>query len=207
MIVTRIEQQKKDKSRYSIYIDGEFAFGLIMEDILYFKIKEGYELTQEKFDYIMDTTVYIKAQDTAARYLGYKMRTRREVAEKLRGSGYSESVCDRVLKNLEKYDYINDDIYCAKYIKETLKLRPKGKFLIKRELKLKGIDEKTVDNAIDEAEIDEADIAKKLLMKKYEDFANMDNKELSKVYAFLQRKGFSYGVIKEAVRDLADKGI
>lgn len=45
MTVTRIEQQKKNKSRYSVYIDGEFAFGLIMEDILYFKLKESEEIT------------------------------------------------------------------------------------------------------------------------------------------------------------------
>ena len=37
MIVTSIEQQKKDKSRYSVFIDGEFAFGLIMDDILILK--------------------------------------------------------------------------------------------------------------------------------------------------------------------------
>ena len=41
MIVTEIKQQKKDKSRYSVYIDGEFAFGLIMDDILYFKLKDN----------------------------------------------------------------------------------------------------------------------------------------------------------------------
>ena len=74
MIVTEIKQQKKDKSRYSVYIDGEFAFGLIMDDILYFKLKEGEEIPEEKYRYIMDTTVYIKAQDAAVSYLGYKMR-------------------------------------------------------------------------------------------------------------------------------------
>ena len=61
MTVTKIEQQKKDKSRYSVYIDGEFAFGLIMEDILYFKLREGQEISDETYEYIMDTTLYIKA--------------------------------------------------------------------------------------------------------------------------------------------------
>ena len=75
MIVTSIKQQKKDKERYNIFIDGEFAFGLIMEDILYFKIKEGYEISEEKYNYIKDTVLYIKAQDTALKFLVYKMRT------------------------------------------------------------------------------------------------------------------------------------
>ena len=44
-------------------------------------------------------------------------------------------------------------------------------------------------------------------MKKYEDFAQMDRKELARVYGFLQRKGFSYGVIRSAVAELADRGV
>ena len=57
------------------------------------------------------------------------------------------------------------------------------------------------------AGIDELSVAEELLEKKYEGFADMDNKELSRVYGYLQRRGFSYGVIKEAVADLAEKGI
>ena len=41
MTVTDIKQQKNDKSRYSVYIDGNYEFSLIMEDILYFRLKIG----------------------------------------------------------------------------------------------------------------------------------------------------------------------
>lgn len=207
MIITDIQQQKKDKSRYSVFIDGEFAFGLIMEDIMYFKLKQGEEIPEEKYKYIMDTTVYIKAQDTAIRFLGYKMRTRKEIEKKLMASEYPEDIIERVIAFLEKYDYVNDRIYCKKYIKETLKLRPKGIFLIKQELKAKGVAESIIDEVLGETEIDEQSQAEALLMKKYEDFANMDYKELNKVYGFLQRKGYSFGIIKEAVSNLAKKGI
>ena len=206
MIITKIEQQKKDKSRYSVYIDGEFAFGLIGQDVLYFKLKEGEEIPEDKYSYIMDSVIYIKAQDTAVNYLGYKMRTEKEMRDKLEGS-YTEEITERVVEFLKKYGYIDDGLYCKKYIRETLKLRPKGKFLIKQELKMKGIDEDTIEIALEDAEIDEQALAEGLLMKKYEDFAQMDRKELARVYGFLQRKGFSYGVIKSAVAELADRGI
>lgn len=205
MIITGIEQQKRDKSRYSVYIDGEFAFGLIMEDIMYFKLRVGEEIPEEKYRYIMDTTVYIKAQDTAVRYIGYKMRTEREVRQKL--SEYPAEITDRVIAFLEKYGYIDDKAYCGKYIKETVGLRPKGKFLIKQELKARGLPEDTIDEALNEADIDEQSDAEELLMKRYEDFAGMDQKELSRVYGYLGRKGYSYGVIKAAVASLAEKGI
>ncbi len=205
MIITSINQQKRDKSRYSVYIDGEFAFGLIMEDIMYFKLRVGEEIPEEKYRYIMDTTVYIKAQDTAIKYIGYKMRTAREVREKL--AEYPDETVDRVIAFLEKYGYIDDEAYCRKYIKETLRLRPKGKFLIKQELRAKGLDEETVDEALEAADIDEQAAAEELLMKRYEDFGEMDQKELARVYGYLQRRGYSFGVIKAAVASLAEKGI
>ena len=41
MLVTAITQQKKDETKYNVFIDGEYVFALPMQDILYFKLKEG----------------------------------------------------------------------------------------------------------------------------------------------------------------------
>ena len=130
-----------------------------------------------------------------------------EMVKKLSEGGYNEEVIARVMAFLVKYGYIDDRVYCQKYIKETIKLRPKGKFLIKQELRQRGIDENIIDEEMEGFDIVEVGQAEELLMKKYEDFASMDQKELARVYGFLQRKGYSYSVIKAAVRSLAEKGI
>ena len=207
MTVTDIKQQKKDKSRYSVYIDGEYAFSLIMEDILYFGLKIGEDISDSVYDYITETTLYIKAQDSALKYLGYRMRTEKEIEDRLISEDYGEEVCQKVMDFLKKYNYVNDREYCEKYIRETMKLRPKGSYLIKTELKNRGVAKEVAEEAVRRAGIDELSVAEQLLEKKYEGFADMDNKELSRVYGYLQRRGFSYGVIKEAVADLAEKGI
>ena len=54
MLVTEIRPQKRDETRYNIFIDGEYAFALPMQDILYFKLKEGCETTEETVEYIED---------------------------------------------------------------------------------------------------------------------------------------------------------
>ena len=74
MLITAITQQKRDPSRYNIFIDGVYAFALPMQDILYFKLKEGQEAAEETIAFIRKNLIYIKAQDTALRFLGYKMR-------------------------------------------------------------------------------------------------------------------------------------
>ena len=54
MIITAITQQKNNKDRYSVFIDDNFAFGLIMQDIVYFKLKQGEEISQEKYNFIQN---------------------------------------------------------------------------------------------------------------------------------------------------------
>ena len=83
MLVTAITQQKKDETKYNVFIDGAYAFALPMQDILYFKLKEGREVPEETVKYIQNSLIYIKAQDMALHYIGYKMRTVREIRMKL----------------------------------------------------------------------------------------------------------------------------
>ena len=45
MKITKIEQQKKNKSRMSVFIDGEFSFGTDNFTLLSLHLKEGEEIT------------------------------------------------------------------------------------------------------------------------------------------------------------------
>lgn len=108
MRITAITQQKRDPSRYNIFIDGVYAFALPMQDILYFKLKEGQEAAEETIAFIRKNLIYIKAQDTALRFLGYKMRTVQEIRQKLLEKEFAEDVIAQVLAFLEKYGYADD---------------------------------------------------------------------------------------------------
>ena len=110
MIVTSIEKQKKDPDKYNVFVDGEFSFSLYMQDIRFFKIKENEEIPEDKYNYILNEVIYIKAQDKALNFLGYKMRTEKEMRDKLETYDYSEGVIERVMEFLLKYGYVDDVI-------------------------------------------------------------------------------------------------
>ena len=65
MIITDIKKQVKDTERYSIYIDNKFVFGLSGVDVLYYRLKIGNEISQEKYDEILENVIYEKAKNTA----------------------------------------------------------------------------------------------------------------------------------------------
>ena len=166
MLVTEIRPQKRDETRYNIFIDGEYAFALPMQDILYFKLKEGCETTEETVEYIRRNLIYIKAQDTALHYIGYKMRTEQEIYRKLQEKEYTEDVIAEVMEFLRKYGYVDDREYCEKYIRERLRLRPKSGYALRMELRQRGVAEKTIEEALNGTEIDEAGDAAGWLEKK-----------------------------------------
>ncbi len=198
MIITAITQQKNNKDRYSVFIDDNFAFGLIMQDIVYFKLKQGEEISQEKYDFIQNELIYIQAQDIALHYIAYKMRTEQEVRKKLFEKEYTEYIIERVIHFLIEYHYIDDMNYCKSYIKQRLQCNPKGAYVLKMELKQRGIKQSIIDKAIENSDIDELNDAIKLLQKKCLYLDDIDEKNKKRLFAFLQRRGYSYDIIKEA---------
>ena len=118
------------------------------------------------YDYIVETVVYIKAQDTALKYLGYKMRTEKEVRKKLEQSDFRSDVIEKVMEFLLKYNYVNDYEYSMAFIRQCLKINPLGSYGICQKLRSYGVKSSIAEKAIADSEIDEYFYAKKLIDKK-----------------------------------------
>ena len=203
MLVTAITQQKKDATKYNIFIDGEYAFALPMQDILYFKLKEGQEAAEETIDFIRKNLIYIKAQDTALHFIGYKMRTVQEIRRKLAEKEFAEETIEEVIAFLEKYGYADDREYCRKYIREKLRMKPKSGYALKIELRQRGISSRIIDEVMGETEMDEAGDAFHWLEKKSRGQWPPENEKKKKqLYDFLLRKGYSYDIIGEAFQQM-----
>lgn len=199
MLVTAIIKQKSDETRYNVFIDGVYAFALPMQDILFFKLKEGYAVSEETVKYIRDSLLYIKAQDTALHYIGYKMRTVQEIRRKLTEKEYTADVIERVIAFLEKYGYADDREYCRRYIQEKMRTKPKSAYALKIELKQRGVDSGVIEAVMGEIQMDEAADAFAWLEKKSRgQWPPEDEKKKKKLQDFLLRKGYSYDRIRDA---------
>lgn len=197
MLITSITEQKKDSGRVSVCIDGKFAFGISKADALYHHLKEGEELSREKYDIITDELVYGKAKDNAVKLLSFAPRTEKELAEKL-SADYSPEICSRVTDMLKKYGYIDDEAYTAAYINDSFKYKGRGSLRIKAELRAKGVSEEIISAAFENASPDEEKMAYELLKKRLKGSMPTDRREMAKHYRYLAGRGFSYEVINNA---------
>ncbi len=200
MIISSIEVQKKDENRRSVFIDGEFAFGLLYADVLFYNLVENEEITQEKYNSIIRNKILTSAKDKAFNFLSFKNRTVKEMKKKLLEKEFSDDVINQVIEMLMKYNYLNDAEYAKKFIKDKLEIKGYGKYRIKSELKQKGIEIEIIDELLVDTECIEIEKVITLINKKlrFRTLESLDIKEKRKIYNFLQRRGYSYNVINES---------
>lgn len=135
------------------------------------------------------------AFDTAAYYLSFRDRTRKELTDKLTDKGYSLVDIEDAISKLELYGYINDENYALSYIKGNMKR--KGSKLIAMELARKGIDKEIFYQQVELSGIDEFSAIEAVLRKRYSDIANDSTRR--KAYAYFMRKGYKSDDISRAI--------
>lgn len=202
MIVTSIVEQKKDISRVNISIDGKYVFAISKLDVAFYNLKEGEELSKKKYDEILENVVLAKAKLTAFNYLGYKDRTKREIIRRLKEKGFTKDVTKQTLEFLIKYGYINDLEFSKKFVKQRVVSKGYGKYKVVRELKEKGVSEDIIEIVTEDIEPLEIEAALKLSIKKARNLNLEEYKDKQKLYAYLQRRGYSYEIIKNVIAEV-----
>ncbi len=204
-IITKMEEQKKNKNRISIFIDNEFSFGVYHKTVIKFDLFVGKELTKELIDQIKTDDEYDKCFNKALNYISYQARTIKEVKDKLYANEYLSPTVNNVIKELLKLNYIDDFAYAKMYIE--YKIKEMGLYKIKNKLIEKGIDESIIEELLmDYSEDDEYETAYKIANKKNSQYGDIDyKKRYSRLSGLLNRKGYSYHMIYRVMADILDE--
>jgi len=214
--ITSIEPQKKNKNRYNIFIDGIFAFGVDTSSILSNNLKTGKKFTQEQLNKIYFKEELNKYMDKVMRYLGYRMRSEKEVVDYLTkkisekenikfNEARESKIIEQILIKLKKYKYINDLEFANWFYKSKIKSRPTAKLPIKIELIKKGISVEIIEKIMENFP-SETQLAKKAIEKKIKSWTKLDDVNLKKkVYTYLSARGFNYDTIRDTFAFLKKK--
>jgi regulatory protein len=146
-----------------------------------------------------------KAKDYAFKLLSYRPRSVKEIEDRLKKKDYASKIIFEVVRNLKKLKFLNDKEFARMWVESRIKTRPMGRYRLKQELIQKGIDkdliEKTLSNYREEEEIELAkELAQRKLKRSYQDLDEITTKR--RLYGFLQRRGFSYDTIQEAMKEI-----
>ena len=87
--VTAIVEQKKDKKRVNVYLDGEFCCGMDLFTVMSERIKVGTEIDEKRFEEVVAMSEYSSALDKALGYISKTMRTKVQLITYLKGKNYT----------------------------------------------------------------------------------------------------------------------
>ena len=198
----RVRIEPVTKTRFRIYLDGQFAFVLYKRELVSCKVKDGEEISDEQVEVILKGIILKRAKQKALSLLQSMDRTKSELRERLLRQDFPEKIADEAVRYVESFGYVDDRRYVESFI--LSRKGRKSKREIFAELSRKQVDEAIVDEMMErcyDAE-DSGEAIRRFLKKRHYDPEQATMEEKQKVYAYLARKGFSYREIKE-VMDLA----
>ena len=196
--ITDLVTQKRDKERVNLFLDGEFAFGLAFSVAAGLKI--GQQLTAEEIDRLKSQEQIERAKKNALRYVSVRPRSVYELQTHLQRKSFEDDVINAVVEYLTGHGLLDDTAFANYWIDQRETFRPRSRFALGQELRQKGIDRKVIDAVLED--VDELAAARRVVDKRADRWANLpEDAYLEKMAGFLQRRGFSYEIIREVLQD------
>lgn len=194
------------KDKIHIYIDGEYR--LTVDEIFWFSCGyiSGDEIDEEELTAFEEAAGSRRAFNSALNSLDYRDHSEKEIRAKLMRKHGAEYV-DEAVEKLIELDLINDRRYAENYARELFEHKKFGKIRIKSELIAKGIASdiasETVNSLFEDEEPDNIQRIVDIIKKKYYNRMN-DEVGRKKVFSALQRMGYTFSDIREAMREFSD---
>lgn len=205
--VTAIKQQVNDPDRCSVFLDGEFAFGIHAQVVASAGLSSGMDLDRAACEKLIHEDVYHRAWSRALDYLSHKSRTSTEVQRRMRDIGAPEEVSARVVDRLKELGYLDDRDYAKRYVESRLRSRGYGPRRLEQELRKKGIPRRAAEQAV--AGLNEEEVSRTLdnlaarAVNRYRRVDD-DRERRQKATAWLARRGYAYDRIRTALDRLDD---
>ena len=198
MTVTKIEPLSK--TRYKVYLDGQFAFTLYKGELSRYHIAEESVIGDDIYDSLR-LIVVKRAKLRAMHLLSDMGRTESQLRTKLKQGGYEEDAVEAAIRYVKSFGYINDMEYARSFI-DSRKDRKSKKELYAALLQ-KGVPAEIVEQVFEEADYGEKDsrqAIEALMRKKSYNPETADVKEKQKMMGYLMRKGFSYQDVRNVLQ-------
>jgi len=194
--ITALVVQKRNPNRVSLYLDGEYAFGLAR--IVAAWLKVGAELDERKVEQLQAEDARERALQQALLFLSYRTRSESEIRQNLRKHEIPETVIDETLERLKRDGLANDNEFAQAWVENRSTFRPRSRRMLAMELRQKGLDNESMHSALQN--VDDEPLAYEAAQKRATRFKDLEWSEFrKKLSEFLARRGFSYAVIAPVV--------
>jgi regulatory protein len=201
MKITAIKVQVKREGRYSLFVDGKYAFSLSADGLLNAGLVNGQELTEADIRVYKKLSTDDKAYGLALEYVIRRMRSEGELHDYFRRKKYEPELAEQMIAKLKQAGYVDNLEFARRWVENRRLFKATSARRLKLELQQKKVSSDIIQTVLAEDETDERQVLRELVAKKRKQSRYQDDQKL---IAYLARQGFSYDDIKSALGDKAD---
>lgn len=196
MKITSIKQQVKRADRYSVFVDGKYAFSLSESALLQQGLASGQEFDEAKLKELKEASGADKAYGNALRYVAMRPRSTWELETYLRRKEVEQPVAEGIIQRLQRSGLVDDRAFAQAWVANRRLLKSTSKRKLQLELKQKHVPTAIIDSVLQEDETDERDTLRELVHKKRARYPDQQ-----KFMQYLARQGFGYDDIKSVLQE------
>jgi regulatory protein len=197
--ITALQAQKRNRERLNVYLSGQYAFSLALGAAVGLHL--GQFLTAEEIARLQTQDEYEKAKESALRFIGYRPRSIAEVRQNLRGKGVDDTIIEQVVNRLAELELLDDAAFARYWVEQRETFKPRSPLALRQELQQKGLDRQVIEEAL--AELDATAAARRAAEQQAGRWQHLDKESFyQKMGGFLQRRGFSYSIVREVTDEV-----
>jgi regulatory protein len=201
--ITRIVPDRRRPDRLLIERNGLPWLRLSALRISELGVRTGEVLTPERRARLEHAAAVEEAIEAALRLLAARPRSEAELARRLRQKGFRDAVVQEVMTKLRALGYVDDRAFVAFWVAQRRTSRPRGIAALRQELRAKGITDELIEAAVTHDAEEEFSAALALAQKHLGRLQQHDRvTQERRVIGLLQRRGFSWSVIRRVVREV-----
>ncbi len=196
MKITAIKQQVKRQDRYSVFVDGAYAFSLSEGGLIESRLASGQELTGAELQALKQSAGLDKAYGNALRYVAMRPRSEWELRDYFRRKSIDDDAATQIATRLRGLHMLDDLEFARAWVANRRTLKATSKRRLQLELKQKHVPEDIIDRVLRDDETSERDVLRQLIAKKQARYPDRQ-----KFMQYLARQGFSFDDIKAALQE------
>jgi|SRR5699024_1967316 len=192
--ISSISVQKRNKKRYSIFIDDQYLIGVSENTLLSFNLRKGKTITLQIYHKLQKEENRHGIKKYLLKLLARRIHSRKELKDKALRKEYPPEIIGDILDELENKDYINDIEFARSFAQSKYKSKRWGPTKIISHLYRKGITGSTAEKYVEELFRDEnlEETFIHLISKRKWRYEKEDNllKRKKKIVRYLAQKGY-----------------
>lgn len=183
-----------------LFLDGEAAVKLDAQVFLQSGLKPGDQVSDQELFKLIQASDARRAQEKALYLLEYRNYSKRELTEKIARTAASREAAQAAAGRMEELGLIDDRRFGEDYARELFSRKGYGARRAAQELRRKGLDQELVQELVEKYGSPEqsGENIRRVLEKKYPGWRE-DEKARRRAFAALQRLGYSYQEVREAM--------